>query len=49
MPRTLRSLLRIAFVFTFLLPMALIKAQNYVNAQLPWHDRVLDSQGKLLA
>lgn len=26
-----------------------IKAQNYVNAQLPWHDRVLDSGGKLLA
>jgi len=24
-------------------------AQNYVNAQLPWHDRVVDAQGKLLA
>ncbi len=24
-------------------------AQNYVNSQLPWHDAVLDSYGKLLA
>ncbi|PYT25325.1 MAG: hypothetical protein DMG57_25620 [Acidobacteria bacterium] len=28
---------------------AMLPAQNYVNSQLPWHDAVLDSQGKLLA
>jgi len=29
---------------------AAVAAENlYVNAQLPWHDRVLDSAGKLLA
>ena len=49
MPPTIRLLLRIGFVATLLLPVPLIKAQNYVNAQLPWHDSVLDSQGKLLA
>jgi hypothetical protein len=32
-----------------LLTASTLKAQNYVNAQLPWHDRVLDSAGKLLA
>jgi hypothetical protein len=26
-----------------------LHAQDYVNAQLPWHNVVLDSQGKLLA
>lgn len=49
MPRTIRLLLRIVFVITLLLPATLIKAQTYLNAQLPWHDRVLDSRGKLLA
>lgn len=37
-----------ALVFFCLLPAA-ISAQNYVNSQLPWHDAVLDGQGKLLA
>src|SRR5947207_6920136 len=27
----------------------LTQAANYVNSELPWHDAVLDSQGKLLA
>ena len=52
MPRLIRVLLTTNFIFTFfafflIVPQA--RAQEYVNAQLPWHDRVLDAQGKLLA
>jgi|SRR5579872_133438 len=36
------------FIFACLVPVTL-PAQNYVNSQLPWHDAVLDAQGKLLA
>jgi hypothetical protein len=50
MTRTIRFLLGIVYGLALLLPSAsVVNAQNYVNAQLPWHDRVLDSQGKLLA
>jgi len=50
MTRTIRRLLGFGFGFaliSLLAPSA--GAQNYVNAQLPWHDRVLDPAGKLLA
>ena len=50
MERTIRFLLGIGCGLALLLPTAsLANAQNYVNAQLPWHERVLDSGGKLLA
>jgi hypothetical protein len=26
-----------------------LMGQNYVNSQLPWHDAILDGNGKLLA
>ncbi len=32
-----------------LLPVTLLAQDVYVNAQVPWHPVVLDSQGKLLA
>ena len=39
---------RLIFIFVCMAP-AILPAQNYVNSQLPWHDAVLDAQGKLLA
>jgi hypothetical protein len=36
------------FIFACIVPV-MLPAQNYVNSQLPWHDAVLDAQGKLLA
>jgi hypothetical protein len=39
---------RLIFIFACMVP-AMLPAQNYVNSQLPWHDAVLDAQGKLLA
>jgi len=38
----------LAIVGSFLIAAGLA-AQQYVNAQLPWHEAVLDSQGRLLA
>ena len=50
MTRVARFLVGVGCGSALLLLMAsTTKAQNYVNAQLPWHDRVLDSGGKLLA
>jgi hypothetical protein len=47
--RTLRFLLRLACSLAFLLPAAsVVRAQSYVNAQLPWHAPILDSYNKLL-
>ena len=39
---------RLILIFVCMAP-ATLPAQNYVNSQLPWHDAVLDAQGKLLA
>ena len=36
-------------VFWLITVPAAFGAENYVNAQLPWHPAVLDSQGRLLA
>jgi hypothetical protein len=50
MTRAIRFLLGISCGLALLLVSASeARGQNYVNAQLPWHDRVLDSGGKLLA
>lgn len=39
---------RLIFILVCMSP-ATLSAQNYVNSQLPWHEVVLDAQGKLLA
>ena len=36
-------------ILTVLLAGALLHAEDYVNAELPWHDAVLDSSNRLLA
>ena len=48
--KTIRFLLGFACGLALLLPAAsAVRAQSYVNAQLPWHAPVLDSESKLLA
>ncbi len=49
--KVLREFVVRLLIVVSLVPLATeaLRAQGYVNAQLPWHKAVLDSQGKLLA
>ena len=51
MKSTQRHLGFIAIWMAIVLPLAMgsLFAQDYLNAQLPWHKAVLDSQGRVLA
>ena len=50
MPRHICNTTRIVLsIAVILLEGSLLRAQDYVNALLPWHGAVVDSQGKLLA
>jgi len=49
MTRATRFLWGVVCAFVILLTASKLSAQSYVNAQLPWHDRVVDPSGKLLA
>jgi hypothetical protein len=39
----------VVFIYVFLFSVGTLSAQDYVNDGLPWHEAVLDPQGRLLA